>query len=58
LAFTVAALQDNAVLIIGSNPTSVPPPVPEPTTGPEFSPDVVHRINIVLTAGRLREKVS
>jgi len=46
------------VLIIGSNPTSVPPPVPEPTTGPEFSPDVVHRINIVLTAGRLREKVS
>jgi len=46
------------VLIIGSNPTSVPPPVPEPTTGPEFSPDVVRRINIVLTAGRLREKVS
>ncbi len=25
--------------------------------GPEFSPDVVYRINIVLTAGLLREKV-
>ena len=34
------------VLIIDSNPTSAPPPIPAPTTGPEFHPDAVHRINI------------
>jgi hypothetical protein len=34
------------VLIIDSNPTSAPPPIPPATTGPEFHPDAVHRINI------------
>jgi hypothetical protein len=34
------------VLIIDSNPTSAPPPIPVPTTGPEFHPDAVYRINI------------
>ena len=34
------------VLIIDSNPTSAPPPIPAPTTGPEFHPDAVYRINI------------
>jgi hypothetical protein len=37
---------DNTVLIIDSNPTSAPPPIPSPTTGPEFHPDAVYRINI------------
>jgi hypothetical protein len=34
------------VLIMDSNPTSAPPPIPAPTTGPEFHPDAVYRINI------------
>ena len=34
------------VLIIDSNPTSAPPPIPAPTTGPEFHPNAVCRINI------------
>lgn len=34
------------VLIIASNPTSAPPPIPAPTTGPEFYPGAVYRINI------------
>ncbi|WP_213451404.1 DUF4331 family protein [Rhizomonospora bruguierae] len=34
------------VLIINSNPTVAPPPIPAPTTGPEFYPGAVHRINI------------
>ena len=34
------------VLIIDSNPTSAPPPIPPATTGPEFHPDAVYRINI------------
>ena len=34
------------VLIIDSNPTSAPPPILAPTTGPEFHPDAVYRINI------------
>ena len=34
------------VLIIDSNPTSAPPPIPAPTTGPEFHPNAVYRINI------------
>jgi hypothetical protein len=34
------------VLIIDSNPTSAPPPIPAATTGPEFHPDAVYRINI------------
>src|SRR5580698_4089932 len=37
---------DKTVLIIDSNPTSAPPPIPAPVTGPEFHPDAVHRINI------------
>jgi hypothetical protein len=37
---------EKTVLIIDSNPTSAPPPIPAPTTGPEFHPDAVHRINI------------
>ncbi len=37
---------DKTVVIIDSNPTSAPPPIPAPTTGPEFHPDAVHRINI------------
>jgi hypothetical protein len=34
------------VLIIDSNPTSAPPPIPAPATGPEFYPGAVYRINI------------
>jgi hypothetical protein len=34
------------VLIIDSNPTSAPPPIPAPVTGPEFRPGAVYRINI------------
>ena len=34
------------VLIIDSNPTSAPPPIPAPTTGPEFYPGAFYRINI------------
>jgi Domain of unknown function (DUF4331) len=37
---------DQTVLIIDSNPTSSPPPIPAPTTGPEFHPDGVYRSNI------------
>ena len=37
---------DKTVLIIDSNPTSAPPPIPAPTTGPEFYPDAVYRVNI------------
>ena len=33
-------------LIIDSNPTSAPPPIPAPVTGPEFYPGAVYRINI------------
>jgi hypothetical protein len=45
-AFKSADDPDKTVLIIDSNPTSAPPPIPAPTTGPEFHPDGVHRINI------------
>ena len=34
------------VLILDSNPTSAPPPIPAPVTGPEFYPGAVYRINI------------
>jgi hypothetical protein len=34
------------VLIMDSNPTSAPPPIPSPVTGPEFHPGAVYRINI------------
>ena len=37
---------DKTMLIIDSNPTSAPPPIPAPTTGPEFYPGAVYRINI------------
>ena len=37
---------DKTVVIIDSNPTSAPPPIPSPATGPEFHPDAVHRINV------------
>jgi hypothetical protein len=44
--FTSPDNPDTTVLIIDSNPTSAPPPIPAPTTGPEFHPDAVYRINI------------
>jgi hypothetical protein len=37
---------DKTVLIIDSNPTSAPPPIPAPVTGPEFYPGAVYRINV------------
>jgi hypothetical protein len=45
-AFRSADDPDKTVLIIDSNPTSAPPPIPAPTTGPEFYPGAVYRINI------------
>jgi hypothetical protein len=45
-AFKSADDPDKTVLIIDSNPTSAPPPIPAPTTGPEFHPDAIYRINI------------
>ncbi len=44
-AFTSSDDPGKTVLIIDSNPTSAPPPIPAPTTGPEFHPDAVYRIN-------------
>ena len=44
--FKSSADPDKTVLIIDSNPTSAPPPIPAPTTGPEFYPGAVYRINI------------
>jgi hypothetical protein len=44
--FQSAESPHRTVLIIDSNPTSAPPPIPAPTTGPEFHPDAVYRINI------------
>ncbi|MFK3985600.1 DUF4331 family protein [Micromonospora sp. NPDC050397] len=44
--FTSQEDPGKTVLIIDSNPTTAPPPIPAPTTGPEFHPDAVHRINI------------
>ncbi len=44
--FTSSDNPDKTVFIIDSNPTSAPPPIPAPTTGPEFHPDAVYRINI------------
>ena len=34
------------VLIMDSNPTSAPPPIPAPVTGPEFYPGAIYRINV------------
>jgi hypothetical protein len=45
-AFKSADDPDKTVLIIDSNPTSAPPLISSPTTGPEFHPDAVYRINI------------
>ena len=44
--FTSADDPDKTVLIIDSNPTSAPPPIPAPVTGPEFYPGAVYRINV------------
>jgi Domain of unknown function (DUF4331) len=44
--FTSSEDPGKTVLIIDSNPTSAPPPIPPAVTGPEFHPDAVHRINI------------
>lgn len=44
--FTSADDPDKTVLIMDSNPTSAPPQIPAPTTGPEFYPGAVYRINI------------
>ena len=44
--FTSADDPDKTMLIIDSNPTSAPPPIPAPVTGPEFYPGAVYRINI------------
>src|SRR5580700_209906 len=44
--FTSADDPDKTVLIIDSNPTSAPPPIPAPVTGPEFYPGAIYRINI------------
>ena len=45
-AFTSADDPGMTVLIMDSNPTSAPPPIPAPVTGPEFYPGAVYRINI------------
>jgi hypothetical protein len=44
--FTSPDDPDETVLIMDSNPTSAPPPIPAPVTGPEFCPGAVYRINI------------
>ena len=44
--FTSPDDPDTTVLIMDSNPTSAPPPIPAPVTGPEFYPGAVYRINI------------
>jgi hypothetical protein len=44
--FTSSEDRDKTVIIIDSNPTSAPPPIPAPVTGPEFHPEAVYRINV------------
>jgi Domain of unknown function (DUF4331) len=44
--FTAPGDPDTTVIVIDSNPTSAPPPIPAPVTGPEFYPGAVYRINI------------
>jgi hypothetical protein len=44
--FTLADDPGKTVLIMNSNPTSAPPPIPAPVTGPEFYPGAFYRINI------------
>src|SRR5580692_3975968 len=38
--------EGTTVLIMDSNPTSAPPPIPAPVTGPEFYPGAIYRINV------------
>ena len=45
-AFKSSKDPDKLMLIVNSNPTSAPPPIPAPVTGPEFYPGAVYRINI------------
>jgi len=45
-AFTSTQDPGKTILIIDSNPTSAPPPIPAPVTGPEFYPGAFYRINI------------
>jgi len=45
-AFESADDPDKTVLIVDANPTSAPPLISSPTTGPEFHPDAVYRINV------------
>jgi hypothetical protein len=45
-AFTSPEDPGKTVLIIDSNPTSAPPPIEAPATGPEFYPGAIYRINI------------
>ena len=44
--FTSPDDPDKTVIIIDSNPTSAPPPIPAPVTGLEFYPGAVYRINV------------
>ena len=44
--FTSPEDPGKTVLIIDSNPTSAPPPIEATSTGPEFYPGAVYRINI------------
>jgi hypothetical protein len=44
--FTSPEDPGKTVLIMDSNPTSAPPPIPERSTGPEFYPGGVYRINV------------
>ena len=44
--FQAAAGPGTTVLIMDSNPTSAPPPIPAPVTGPEFYPGAIYRINV------------
>jgi Domain of unknown function (DUF4331) len=46
--FVFASAEDpgQTVIVIDSNPTSSPPPIPAPVTGPEFYPGAVYRINV------------
>lgn len=45
-AFASMEDPDRTILIIDANPTVAPPPIPPATTGPEFCPSAVYRINI------------
>jgi hypothetical protein len=45
-AFTSPEDPGKTMLIVDSNPTSAPPPIPEQEKGPAFYPGAVYRINI------------